>query len=1000
MKKKILLAVSAALVFAVTFGVSTYAYVDRCWYCGYFSNSYDSSGDDVIQNNANDGWGHYNGSTGGYDSIPPGVNSANLFISFIEGKLNSTRVDYGTANNATNWDRTAAAYIIDSMLDQRRSRPPNDAEVADWEARVRHAEALGHINWGTYVSAYPNTFYQINRGDYSSYLNDVAWYPATGSGTGIVFYKDDGSVGYIIRRACANPVGDLGGLTQSTWSGSAQTTVTDDDGAAPGDTATEISVRPGARVTFNHTITNNGPANAPGINYSINSHDGQEVPWTGQYYSNVSLSGSPTFTRQDTNLAFDWGTGSPGGGLPVDNFSVRWTKTVNLPASYYYFTVVGDDGVRFYLDGVLRLDAWVAQGATAYTYYVASLPAGNHTLQVDYFESGGPGYSRFDYSNSQTLGYQSSGSYGIGTKTLFSPEVVNVPANAASGTQYCRRIYMDPKNSWGGGDWGMGSGSFAYMACATVTGSFTLQPTVTPSTTIAQQGDTITFTYTVNNSGSIASTSASCSITGTQPAGTQVPPPTNCPKVFNIGGPPNNPTSVTGAVEAITIGSEPAGSQICRTLTVNPGSSGGGAVASPQACVHIGKKPYVHFKGSDVWAGGGILSGGTCTTNTNAKITTSSQLFSNASTGSFTGQYYNNMTLSGSPVLTRTDPAINFLWNTGSPGGGVPVDLFSARWTTTQNFPAGTYTFYGNSDDGVRVFVDGSLVVNQWVNQSFAPYSGSTTLSAGNHTVVVEYFENGGEANITFGISSSTVGAGSASEYGAFALSDITKFGSGSKPLFNSADFSDLGRRLSFANNTATIGRFGAPQHCINDYSAQFDNLPVGGALPITDGTSGAWHSSSFPSLSGTAPAGVKKVYYSDTDVTITGDIRYPDTYSSISDIPSIVVIAKGNIYVNSTVTRMDGIYISRGTFFTCYPKPSPPTNSTCATQLTVNGAVIANALDLYRTFGGDGATAAARQTPAEIFNFSTELFLRNALNTTTGGSVSTSDSRELPPRF
>jgi uncharacterized repeat protein (TIGR01451 family) len=997
-KKKILLAISAALVFAVSFGVSTYAaYVDRCWYCGYFSNSYDSSGDDVIQNNANDGWGHYNGSTGGYDSIPPGVNSANLFISFIEGKLNSTRIDYGTANNATNWDRTAAAYIIDTMMDQRRSRPPNGAEVADWEARVRHAEQLGHINWGTYVSAYPNTFYQISRWDGSSYLNDVAWYPATGSGTGIVFYKDDGSVGYILRRACANPIGDLGGLTQATWAATGATLVTDDDGAAAGDTGTEISVRPGAAVRFRSTVTNNGPANSCNW-YHIMGRNGGTVastPWTGQYYSNVSLSGSPTFTRTDTNLAFDWGLGGPGGGVPVDNFSARWTKTENFAAGSYWFSIVGDDGVRLYIDGVLRLDAWVAQGATSYHYNI-NLAAGNHTIQMDYFESGGPGYSRLDYVKDVYVGGTDSGCYSVGQTKTLEDTTVNVPGNAAAGTQICRRILWDWKNSWGGGEYGIGTAGWGYTACATVTGSYTLTPSVVPSTTLAQQGDTVTFTYNVNNSGTIDATSIGCSISGTQPAGTQVPPATNCPRTFTAG----TTSQATNVVESLTIGSQPAGSKICRTLTVNPGSSGGGSVSSTQACVLIGKKPYVHFMGSDVWAGGGILSGGTCTTNANAKITTSSQQFNNAATGSFTGQYYNNMTLSGSPVLTRTDPAINFLWNVGSPGAGVPADLFSARWTMTQNFPAGTYTFSGNSDDGVRVYVDGNLVVNQWVNQSFAPYGGSATLTAGNHTVVVEYFENGGEANITFGISSSTVGAGSVSEYGAFALSDVTKFGSGGKPLFNSSDFADLGRRLVFANNTSTIGRFGAPQHCINDYSAQFDSLPVGGALAITSTTSGAWHSASFPSLSGTAPAGVTKVYYSDADVTITGDIKYPDTYNSISDIPSIVVIAKGNIYVNPGVTRMDGIYITRGTFFTCYPKPSPPSNSTCATQLTINGSVIANTLDLYRTFGGDGATAAARQTPAEIFNFSTELFLRNVLNNTTGGSVSTSDSRELPPRF
>ncbi len=873
MKKALLLGALVAATYLVSFNVAAQATsfspydvpdYSRDFHMGYFTDNQDDWGDYVLQNNANDGYGHWNGS--GYDAIPPSVNTANEFIAFIEGKLNSNRVDFSTANNATNWDRTGAAFIIQTMIGSSRNRPPTSGEIAEWESRVRHAEAMGNMRPGDLCTGSPNTYYQIARGDGGNYLNDVAWYNDGRCGSAILFYKDNGALAYTLYRQCANPLGKLDPLTDDSWSAWGRTTVTDDDGAAAGDTATEISVRPGATLNFKHEITNNGPANA-GIWYALwgrNSGTSAVGSYTGEYYNNVSLSGAPVFTRTDKNIAFDWGTGSPGAGIPTDNFSVRWTKTDNFTAGNYWFTIVGDDGVRLYIDGVLRLDAWIAQGATSYTYQTA-LTAGNHTIKMEYFESGGPGYSRLDYSNANTLGGTNSGSYTPGQTKTFN-ETIPVPATATGGAQICSRIQWSWKNSAGIGDYGWNHDGIGYQACATVQGSFNLQPSVVPSTTIAQQGDTVTFTYTVKNAGSSGANSITCSIAATQPPGTPAPPGASCPTIASGATVP-----ATAAPESITIGTQPAGSSICRTLTANPGSSGGGPASSPQACIRIGKKPYVHFKGSDVWAGGGILSGGTCTTNTNAKITTSSNLSSSA----------------------------------------------------------------------------GSVV-----------------------------------------------------EYGAFALSDITKFGSGNKPLYNSGDFADLGRRLSFANNTTNIGRFGAPQHCINDYSAQFDNLPVGGALPITSSISGAWHSDSFPSLSGTAPAGVTKVYYSDHDVTITGDIKYPDTYGGVNEIPSIVVIAKGNIYVDPGVRRMDGIYITRQTFFTCYPKPSPPTNSTCATQLTVNGAVIANSLDLYRTFGGDGATTAARQTPAEIFNFSTELFLRNVLNSNNSQSISTSETRELPPRF
>ena len=77
------------------------------------------------------------------------------------------------------------------------------------------------------------------------------------------------------------------------------------------------------------------------------------------------------------------------------------------------------------------------------------------------------------------------------------------------------------------------------------------------------------------------------------------------------------------------------------------------------------------------------------------------------------------MTLSGSPTFTRNDgDTIDFQWNTGSPGGGVPADAFSARWTRTITFNEGVYQFSTNSDDGSRVFVDGQLIVNSWQDQA------------------------------------------------------------------------------------------------------------------------------------------------------------------------------------------------------------------------------------------------------------------------------------------
>src|SRR6266498_1111642 len=111
--------------------------------------------------------------------------------------------------------------------------------------------------------------------------------------------------------------------------------------------------------------------------------------WKGEYYSNTNLTGSPAMVRDDGNgfLNFDFGSGSPGSacGVNADNFSARWTRTVNFAANVYRFTVTGDDGVRLYVDGQLRIDKWFDQGQTTYTADVY-LSAGNHEVKLEYYE--------------------------------------------------------------------------------------------------------------------------------------------------------------------------------------------------------------------------------------------------------------------------------------------------------------------------------------------------------------------------------------------------------------------------------------------------------------------------------------------------------------------------------------------------------------------------------------------------------------------------------------
>jgi len=103
----------------------------------------------------------------------------------------------------------------------------------------------------------------------------------------------------------------------------------------------------------------------------------QNVPddrWKGEYFSNPDLEGNPVMRRDDGSAPFlnmNFGAGSPDSDCAsnADNFSVRWTRTFNLVANVYQFSVTADDGARLYIDGVNKLDFWNG-------------PVGTHTINV------------------------------------------------------------------------------------------------------------------------------------------------------------------------------------------------------------------------------------------------------------------------------------------------------------------------------------------------------------------------------------------------------------------------------------------------------------------------------------------------------------------------------------------------------------------------------------------------------------------------------------------
>jgi hypothetical protein len=122
-----------------------------------------------------------------------------------------------------------------------------------------------------------------------------------------------------------------------------------------------------------------------------------------------------------------------------------------------------------------------------------------------------------------------------------------------------------------------------------------------------------------------------------------------------------------------------------------------------------------------------------------------------ASLNGLTGQYFNdpgNGTHFGTLVLTRVDSVVNFSWP-GSPAAGVAVDNFSARWTGRVEAPVtGSYRFSTVSDDGIRLWVNGLLVINNWTDHAATTNtSAAIAFTAGvRYTITLEFYEKAGSA--------------------------------------------------------------------------------------------------------------------------------------------------------------------------------------------------------------------------------------------------------------
>ncbi len=119
-----------------------------------------------------------------------------------------------------------------------------------------------------------------------------------------------------------------------------------------------------------------------------------------------------------------------------------------------------------------------------------------------------------------------------------------------------------------------------------------------------------------------------------------------------------------------------------------------------------------------------------------------------ATTGPWQASYWNNTSLTGSPVFTRSEASVDHNWRSGSPSSAVNADNFSARFSNNLNLIPGRYRFTVATDDGARLWLNNQLVIDRWVEQPLHIYDAEIDWPGGALPVRLEYFERFDQARI------------------------------------------------------------------------------------------------------------------------------------------------------------------------------------------------------------------------------------------------------------
>ena len=564
---------------------------------------------------------------------------------------------------------------------------------------------------------------------------------------------------------------------------------------------------PGARLqTVNNAVSNQGVWLREDTTAALVACP---APVLGQscvaYYKGTATTTQPALLVEQSVIADDsgnssplfvknWNAGGPDAGVGVDGFTAQYNASLNLLGGDYRFTLKADDSVRLWVDGALVLDGNATTAIATRTLNVdLSLAAGAHTVRLQYTDINSN--AAVDLSFKRLACGLSSGKMCLTfvdktSKTLVHDTTVTQTTN---GIQFDFSKFSFPQGidlstgllmRWDGlfniakaGDYafeirhGLGALNIWVDGILLYSNTGYSANVITQALQKLSAGDHRIRVELKAVTGSYLDIRRLMALSDCK----VVPQDSFCGEFFDnmtlAGGAKRFQATDTlnfdwGNSAPVTGGNFPVDKFSARwvgdftfedgnytfTTTTDDGVrvwlddrlvidswkdqwNGVNKQGIPvSAGKHRVKMEYYENGGGAVAKLGWVKTAGGCTTLPDNK---------------FCAEYYANNGLADSPAKLSEDTKVDFTWKDASPMPDVlPVDKFSVRWQGNFDFVGDKYRFIAQADDGIRVWIDGNLVINQWQANINTEYTYDVPLTAGKHLIKVEYHEETGSAAV------------------------------------------------------------------------------------------------------------------------------------------------------------------------------------------------------------------------------------------------------------